>query len=158
MASGASVTPGTPIKGARSGVAEGLNRKTINRGSLFEEKPLSCFRQLQKRGRAPCHAMGSCHALGRRIRAHRRCGARVSALILNWPTKLRSWVDISTNCCDASLSIGGPARRALRGSATPATLLMISPLPCAASLTLRDISFVVAFCSRPPWQSCPRYR
>jgi hypothetical protein len=26
-------------------------------------------------------------------------------------------------------------------------LLVISPLPCAASLTFRDISFVVAFCS-----------
>jgi hypothetical protein len=25
----------------------------------------------------------------------------VSALIVNWPTKLRSWADISTSCCDA---------------------------------------------------------
>ena len=32
-------------------------------------------------------------------------------------------------------------------SATPEMLLLISPLPWAASLTLRDISLVVAFCS-----------
>ena len=32
-------------------------------------------------------------------------------------------------------------------SATPVMLPVISALPCAASLTLRAISFVVAFCS-----------
>ena len=45
------------------------------------------------------------------------------------------------------LSVVAPRVVPCAASATPAMLLVISPLPCAASLTLRDISLVVAFCS-----------
>src|ERR1035441_5881202 len=69
------------------------------------------------------------------------------APILNCSTSWRSCVDVSSSCCDAFWVSVAPRVVPCPASATPATLLVISALPCAASLTLRDISLVVAFCS-----------
>jgi hypothetical protein len=57
-------------------------------------------------------------------------------LILHGPTKLRSWVDCSTSCCDAFCVSVAPRVVPCAASAAPAVLLVISPLPCAASFTL----------------------
>ena len=58
-----------------------------------------------------------------------------SALILNWPTKLRSWLHISTSCCDAFWVSEAPRVVPWAASATPPMLRVISLLPCAASVT-----------------------
>src|ERR1700686_2394794 len=60
-------------------------------------------------------------------------------LILNCSTRRRSCVDVSTNCCDALWVSVAPRVVLCAASATPVMLLVISPLPCAASFTLRDI-------------------
>src|SRR5271168_937898 len=67
--------------------------------------------------------------------------------ILNCSTRWRSSVDVCTSCCAAFWVSVAPRDVLSAASATPAMLLVISPLPCAASLTLRAISLVVAFCS-----------
>ncbi len=65
-----------------------------------------------------------------------------SALILNWPTKLRSWLHISTSCCDAFWVSEAPRVVPWAASATPPMLRVISLLPCAAFGHVRDISLV----------------
>ncbi len=66
---------------------------------------------------------------------------------LNWPTSSRSSVDICANCAAAFWESPAPCEVVCAASATPAMFLEISLAPRAASVTLRDISLVVAFCS-----------
>lgn len=68
-------------------------------------------------------------------------------LILNCSTRRRSSAEVSTSCWAAFCVSLAPREVLSAACATPATLLVISQLPCAASLTLRAISLVVAFCS-----------
>jgi len=56
------------------------------------------------------------------------------------------------------LRVRGPVDVLSRPGPTPLILLVISWLPCAASLTLRAISLVVAFCSSTALRSCWRFR
>ncbi len=82
-----------------------------------------------------------------RCDAARGTATSVETQYLNWPTSSRSSVDICASCAAAFWESPAPCEVLCAASATPAMFFEISPAPRAASVTLRDISFVVAFCS-----------
>src|SRR5258708_40336481 len=73
--------------------------------------------------------------------------AATSELSLNWSTKPRSCVDICASDCAAFIDSCALDDVPCAALATPDIFCEISVEPFAASVTFRDISFVVALCS-----------